>query len=122
MLGIGAHLYTSIDNKTPSIRTMLQVYGSIVLDVPYIKFGIQFCTTQVLDAFNGATHVHVVDYGILYGSHWPCLIKELAMRLEGPLHLRSTSTYIFHSIVNFQLKKVTLDFTSFNWLNFNTWY
>ncbi len=54
MLGIGAHFYTSHDNKTPSIRTMLQAYGSIVLDVPYIKFGIQFCTTQFLDAFKCA--------------------------------------------------------------------
>jgi len=122
MLGTNAHLYTSLDNKTLSICTMLQVYGSIVLDVSYIKFGIQFCTTQFLDVFKGATRVHVVDYGILYGLHWPCLIKEFAMISKGPPHLQSRCTYIFHPIVKFQLKKITLDFISFNWLNFNMWY
>ncbi len=45
MLGTSARLYTSLDNKTPSNHTMLQAYGSIVLDVPYIKFGIQFYHT-----------------------------------------------------------------------------
>jgi hypothetical protein len=106
MLGTNAHLYTLLDNKTLSICTMLQVYGSIVLDVPYIKFGIQFCTTQFLDVFKGATHVHVVDYGILYGLHWPCLIKKFAMISKGPPHLQSTSTYIFHPIVKFQWRKL----------------
>ncbi|KAH9540082.1 hypothetical protein CY35_15G090800 [Sphagnum magellanicum] len=90
MSGTGAQLYTSLDNNSPSTGTILRAYRSIVMDVPYVKFGIQFCTTQILDAFKGATHVHVIDYGILYGLHWPCLIKELGKRPEGPPHLRIT--------------------------------
>lgn len=88
--GTGAQLYTSLDNNSPSAGTILRIYRSIVMDVPYMKFGIQFCTTQILDAFKGATHVHVIDYGILYGLHWPSLIKELGKRPEGPPHLRIT--------------------------------
>jgi hypothetical protein len=95
MSGTGAQLYTSLDNNSPSIGTILRTYRSIVMDVPYVNFGIQFCTTQILDAFKGATHVHVIDYGILYGLHWPCLIQELGKRPEGPPHLRITGTTFF---------------------------
>jgi hypothetical protein len=95
MSGIGVQLYTSLDNNSPSAGTILRAYRSIVMDVPYMKFGIQFCTTQILDAFKGATHVHVIDYGILYGLHWPSLIKELGKRPEGPPHLRITGTIFF---------------------------
>jgi hypothetical protein len=90
MSGTGAQLYTSLENNNPSTGTTLRAYRSIVMDVPYMKFGIQFCTTQILDAFKGATHVHVIDYGILYGLHLPCLIQELGKRPEGPPHLRIT--------------------------------
>jgi hypothetical protein len=37
-----AQIYTSLDNNTLSIGSMLRAYKSIVMDVPYIKFGIQF--------------------------------------------------------------------------------
>ncbi|KAH8940666.1 hypothetical protein BDL97_15G101100 [Sphagnum fallax] len=90
MSGTGAQLYTSLENNNLSTGTLLQAYRSIVMDVPYTKFGIQFCTTQILDAFKGAMHVHVIDYGILYGMHLPCLIQELGKRPEGPPHLQVT--------------------------------
>jgi hypothetical protein len=95
MSGTGAQLYTSLENNNLSTGTLLQAYRSIVMDVPYTKFGIQFCTTQILDAFKGAMHVHVIDYGILYGMHLPCLIQELGKRPEGPPHLRVTGTIFF---------------------------
>ncbi|CAK9207163.1 unnamed protein product [Sphagnum troendelagicum] len=90
MSGAGAQLYTSLDDDSPSVGTTLRTFRSIGMDVPYMKFGIQFCTTQILDAFKGAKHVHVIDYGIQYGLHWPCLIQELGKRPEGPPHLRIT--------------------------------
>ncbi|CAK9207175.1 unnamed protein product [Sphagnum troendelagicum] len=90
MSGSGVQLYTSLENNNPSTGTSLRAYRSIFMDVPYMKFGIQFCTTQILDAFKGAMHVHVIDYGILYGLHLPCLIQELGKRPEGPPHLRVT--------------------------------
>jgi hypothetical protein len=44
----------------------------------------------ILDAFEGATHVHVVDYGLTYGGQWPCLIQQLSQRPGGPPHVRIT--------------------------------
>jgi hypothetical protein len=94
--GTGAQLYTSIGNNTPSTREMLQVYKKIIMDhLPYERLGHFFCTTRILNAFKGVMRVHVVDYGILYGFHWPCLIKELANRPEGPPHLRITGAFNF---------------------------
>jgi hypothetical protein len=94
--GTGAQLYTSISNNTPSTREMLQVYKKIIMDhLPYERLGHFFCTTRILNVFKGVMRVHVVDYGILYGFHWPCLIKELANRPEGPPHLRITGAFNF---------------------------
>jgi hypothetical protein len=95
MSGTGAQLYTTIDNNTASTGTMLRVYKSIMMDLPYQKLGYLFCTTNILDAFKGVIRVHVVDYGILYGFHWAWLIKELANQPEGPPHLRITGICIF---------------------------
>jgi hypothetical protein len=95
MFGNGAQLYTTIDNNTSSTGTMLRVYKSIMMDLPYQRLGYLFCTTNILAAFKGAIRVHVVDYGILYGFHWACLIKELANQQKGPPHLRITGICTF---------------------------
>lgn len=44
----------------------------------------------VLDAFEGATRVHVVSYGIQYGTEFPGLMHQLARRPGGAPHLRIT--------------------------------
>jgi len=118
MFVTGAQLYTSLDNNTPSIGSMLWTCKSIVMDVPYIKFDTQFCITQISDAFKRVMHAHVVDYGILYGLHWPCLIKELAMKPKGSPHLHITST----CISSYCQCSIKVGYITFNWLNFSMWY
>ncbi|CAI0539844.1 unnamed protein product [Linum tenue] len=37
-----------------------------------------------------ATRLHIIDFGILYGFQWPCLIQRLSERPDGPPKLRIT--------------------------------
>jgi hypothetical protein len=47
-----------------------------------------FYDANIMDVCKNASQVHLVDYGIMYGSlHWPCLIQQLAMREQGPPHV-----------------------------------
>jgi hypothetical protein len=54
----------------------------------------------ILDAFEGASNVHVIDYGISHGIQWQCLIQHLATRPEGSPHLRITGIFV-NKIHNF---------------------
>ncbi|KAG0563324.1 hypothetical protein KC19_8G021800 [Ceratodon purpureus] len=90
MSGTGAQLYTAISSNTPSTATMLKANRLFVDYSPYIKVSHFFSTKSILDAFEGAERVHLVDYGVDYGLQWPCLIQRLSQRKEGPPHLRIT--------------------------------
>lgn len=69
---------------------MLKAYRQYVDCCPYIKLSHFFETKMTLDAFEGATRVHVVHYGIQYGVEWPSLIQHLSKRPEGPPYFRIT--------------------------------
>jgi hypothetical protein len=49
-----------------------------------------FANHNILRAAQGAPRLHIVDYGILYGVQWPCLISALADRRGGPPFVRIT--------------------------------
>jgi hypothetical protein len=90
MSGTGAQLYMAITSNSPSSATMMKAHRLFVDYSPYIKVSHFFATKTILDAFEGAERVHLVDYGVLFGAQWPCLIQRLSQRREGPPHLRIT--------------------------------
>lgn len=90
MSGTGPQLYMAITSNTPSTATMLKAHRLFVDYSPYIKVTHFFSTKTILDAFEGADRVHLVDYGVAYGAQWPCLIQRLSQRKGGPPHLRIT--------------------------------
>lgn len=90
MSGTGAQLYTALSNKHPSEGQMLKGFRLFYDHIPFIHTSHIFANDTFLDVFEGASRVHIVDYGILYGLQWPCLISRLARRPGGPPHLRIT--------------------------------
>ncbi|XP_021653837.2 scarecrow-like protein 30 [Hevea brasiliensis] len=48
--------------------------------------------SDILKAYQAekATRLHIIDFGILYGFQWPCLIQRLSERPGGPPKLRIT--------------------------------
>jgi hypothetical protein len=94
MSGTGAQLSAALCNNAPSPATMLRAYKSLVLHAPYWTLAHFSTTVAILNAFKGATQVHLVDYGIGYGSAWLCLIRELASRPGGAPNLRITGAWV----------------------------
>ncbi|KAJ7536672.1 hypothetical protein O6H91_12G077000 [Diphasiastrum complanatum] len=88
--GTGGLLYSAMSNNRPSAAEMLKAYYIIACHHPYTKMTHFFFNQSILDACEGAGRVHIVDFGILYGFQWPCLIKALGSRAGGPPHLRIT--------------------------------
>jgi hypothetical protein len=94
MSGTGAQLSAALRNNAPSPATMLRVYKSLVIHAPYWTLAHFSTTAAILNAFKGATQVHLVDYGIGYGSAWLSLIRELASRPGGAPNLRITGAWV----------------------------
>ncbi|XP_076911464.1 DELLA protein GAI-like [Bidens hawaiensis] len=57
---------------------------------PYLKFAHFTANQAILEAFGGATRVHVVDFSINQGMQWPALMQALALRNGGPPAFRLT--------------------------------
>jgi len=90
MSGTGEQLYTVISNNCPSAVATFKATRLYFENCPYIKLSHFFSMGTVLDAFEGATRVHVVFYGIQYGTEFPGLMHRLAERPGGAPHLRIT--------------------------------
>ncbi|CAK9275523.1 unnamed protein product [Sphagnum jensenii] len=92
MFGTATQLYTATCNNTPATgRIITRAYRSLWEYTPYCKLHHMFSDANIMDVCKNASQVHLVDYGIMYGSlHWPCFIQQLAMREQGPPHVRIT--------------------------------
>lgn len=69
---------------------MLRANRLYVDNCPYIKLKYFFSMKSILDAFEGATRVHVINYGMMFGIEFPSLIQHLSMRPGGAPHFRLT--------------------------------
>ncbi|KAI8016909.1 DELLA protein GAI [Camellia lanceoleosa] len=57
---------------------------------PYLKFAHFTANQAILEAFAGATRVHVIDFSLKQGMQWPVLMQALAVRPGGPPAFRLT--------------------------------
>ncbi|MCL7023708.1 hypothetical protein MKW94_023865 [Papaver nudicaule] len=57
---------------------------------PYLKFAHFTANQAILEAFEGKSRVHVIDFSMKEGMQWPALIQALALRPGGPPAFRLT--------------------------------
>lgn len=76
------------DGLETSCWEMLQMH--FYESSPYLKFAHFTANQAILEAFEGATRVHVVDFSLNQGMQWPALMQALALRPGGPPAFRLT--------------------------------
>jgi hypothetical protein len=95
MSGTGGQLYTALNNNRPSALEMLKAFRLFAETCPFVRMSHYFSNMAIVNEIGDAKRVHIVDYGILYGVQWPCLMHYLSKLPGGPPHLRITGIILF---------------------------
>lgn len=89
LAGNGDRLYTQMgSNNIPSAVETLRSHYALAKVCPFPELYCYFVNFNILKAVEGASALHIVDYGILYGFQWLTLIRALAGRKGGPPSLK----------------------------------
>ncbi|XP_027178624.1 DELLA protein GAI-like [Coffea eugenioides] len=76
------------DSLESSYSDVLQMH--FYESCPYLKFAHFTANQAILEAFSGASRVHVIDFSLKQGMQWPALMQALALRPGGPPAFRLT--------------------------------
>lgn len=90
MAGSGTQVYKALIAKPTSAADVLKAYHLFLDACPFKKLSNFFANKTIMKLAEGAERLHIVDFGILYGFPWPCLIQRLSSRTGGPPRLRIT--------------------------------
>lgn len=88
--GSGTQIYTALITRPTSAADVLKAYHLFLAACPFRKLSNFFSNKTIMNLAEKATSLHIVDFGILYGFQWPCLIQRLSSRAGGPPKLRIT--------------------------------
>ncbi|XP_057491056.1 scarecrow-like protein 30 [Actinidia eriantha] len=90
MAGSGNQSYKAVITKPTSAAEILKAYHLYLAVCPFKKVSNFFANKTIMQLSEKATTLHIIDFGILYGFQWPCLIQRLSSRAGGPPKLRIT--------------------------------
>lgn len=87
--GTGSAGYAAFSNRI-SAAVILRGYQTYITACPFKKMSNILANKTIKKLARYATTLHIIDFGILYGFQWPCLIQALSERPGGPPKLRIT--------------------------------
>ncbi|RZC68778.1 hypothetical protein C5167_031941 [Papaver somniferum] len=90
LAGSGSQIYSTLPRKPPSASDLLKAYQLFMVTFPFLKISYFFANQTIGSLAENATTLHIIDFGIIYGFQWPCLIQRLSKRKGGPPKLRIT--------------------------------
>ncbi|KAL3653168.1 hypothetical protein CASFOL_002849 [Castilleja foliolosa] len=90
LAGTGIALYSALESKRRSTIEILKAYKMFVIACPFMHMSNIMANRTIGVLARRATTLHVIDFGILYGFQWPCLINALSEMPGGPPKLRIT--------------------------------
>ncbi|CAK9187278.1 unnamed protein product [Ilex paraguariensis] len=90
LAGTGTELYAAFAARRISAAEMLKAHRAYVTACPFQRMSNIFANKSIAKLAMGVTRLHIVDFGILYGFQWPCIMQGLSLRPGGPPKLRIT--------------------------------
>lgn len=87
--GTGSAGYAAFTSRI-SAAVVLRGYQTYIRACPFKKMSNVLANKTIKKLARSATTLHIIDFGILYGFQWPCLIQALSERPGGPPKLRIT--------------------------------
>ncbi|GAB4827476.1 hypothetical protein Ancab_034359 [Ancistrocladus abbreviatus] len=90
LAGVGTPTYMLVVNGPTSAAEFLKAYHLLLAICPFKKITNFVSNRTIRDVTEKAKKVHIIDFGILYGFQWPCLIQRLSSRPGGPPKLKIT--------------------------------
>uniref|UniRef100_A0A5B6ZII5 Uncharacterized protein n=1 Tax=Davidia involucrata TaxID=16924 RepID=A0A5B6ZII5_DAVIN len=96
MAGFGTQIHRALITWPTSAATILKAYHLFLAACPFKKLSNFFSNKTIMHVAEKATRLHIIDFGILYGFQWPCLIQRLSSRPGGPPKLRITGIDLPH--------------------------
>lgn len=88
--GSGTQSYVPVITKPTSAAEILKAYHLHLSVCPFKKLSNFFANKTIMKVSEKCTRLHIIDFGVLYGFQWPCLIERLSSRRGGPPELRIT--------------------------------
>lgn len=82
--GSGTQVHKALITWPTSAADILKAYHLFLAACPFKKLSNFFSNKTIMNVSEKATRLHIIDFGILYGFQWPCLIHRLSSRAEGP--------------------------------------
>ncbi|KAG7591148.1 Transcription factor GRAS [Arabidopsis thaliana x Arabidopsis arenosa] len=86
--------YDSISSKKRTAAQILKSYSVFLSASPFMTLIYFFSNKMIFDAAEGASVLHIIDFGILYGFQWPMFIQHLSKIKTGLRKLRITGIEI----------------------------
>ncbi|KVH94636.1 Transcription factor GRAS, partial [Cynara cardunculus var. scolymus] len=88
--GTGMDLYSNLALSKIMASDIVKAYQVYVSTCPFKKMSNIYANKMIGNLARGSPRLHIIDFGILYGFQWPCLIQGLSARLGGTPRLRIT--------------------------------
>lgn len=82
--------YASLVATRRTAADILKAYHVYMSACPFRKLANMYSNRAMARLAQNFTELHIIDFGILYGFQWPCLIQRLSKRPGGPPKLRIT--------------------------------
>ncbi|KAL2239571.1 UNVERIFIED_CONTAM: Scarecrow-like protein 14 [Sesamum indicum] len=90
MAGTGSALYIAFASRQIPAAELLKSYQTYVTACPFKRMSNIFANKSIGRYAREATRIHIIDFGILYGFQWPCIIQGLSLMPGGPPRLKIT--------------------------------
>ncbi|GJX16469.1 scarecrow-like protein 30 [Tanacetum coccineum] len=83
-------LYANLASSKINSSDIIKAYQVYVSTCPFKKMSNIYANKMIGNLARGSPKLHIIDFGILYGFQWPCLIQGLSARPGGPPSLKIT--------------------------------